>query len=57
MADILGWLGLDNAGVLDVSTMIAPRGAKLLPEVERLLPALIARLSDYHREFGYAAGS
>lgn len=56
MAGILDWLSLDNSGVPDVSTMIAPRGAKLLPEVERLLPALVARLSDYYREFGYAAG-
>jgi Sulfotransferase family len=57
MAGILGWLGLNNSGVPDVSTMIAPRGGKLLPEVERLRPTLAARLSDHYREFGYAARS
>jgi hypothetical protein len=57
VAGILGWLGLDTAGVPDVSAMIAPRGGALLPEVERLRPALAARLREYYREFGYAAGS
>lgn len=57
MAGILGWLGLDSSGVPDVSTLIAPRGGKLLPEVERLRPRLATRLSEYYREFGYAAGS
>ena len=57
MTGILDWLGLDNSGVPDVSALIAPRGGKLLPEVERLRPALAARLSDYYREFGYAAVS
>lgn len=57
VAGILGWLGLDPSGVPDLSAMIAPRGGKLLPEVERLRPTLAARLRDYYREFGYAAGS
>ena len=54
LAGILGWLGLDNP---DFSTMIAPRGGKLLPEVECLRPAFAARLNEYYRQFGYAAGS
>lgn len=57
IAGVLGWLGLGTAGVPDVSAMITPRGGALLPEVERLRPRLAARLGDYHREFGYAAGS
>ena len=57
MAGILGWLGFDNSGVPDLSTMIAPRGGALLPEVERLRPTLAARLRTYCREFGYADGS
>lgn len=57
VANILDWLGLDNSGVPDFSAMIAPRGGKLLPEVERLRPGLAARLSDYHRMFGYTLGS
>ncbi|QEL20962.1 sulfotransferase family protein [Limnoglobus roseus] len=57
LAGILGWLGLDTVGVPDMSAVIAPRGGSLLPEVERLRPALTARLHDYYREFGYAAGS
>ena len=57
MAGILGWLGTENSGVPDVSTMIAPRSGPLLPEVERIRPTLAARLSEYYREFGYAVGS
>lgn len=53
MAGILGWLGLDTVSVPDVSALIAPRGGTLLPEVERLRPALAARLRDYYREFDY----
>lgn len=56
IAAILGWLGLGDSGIPDLSTMIAPRGGKLLPEVERLRPMFAARLSDYYREFGYSAG-
>ncbi len=57
VAGVLGWLGLDTSAVPDVSTMIAPRSGELLPEVERLRPTLAARLRDYYREFGDAAGS
>jgi hypothetical protein len=57
LAGVLGWLGLDNSGVPDVSAMIAPRGGKLLPEVERLRPRIATRLSDYYRRFSYAVGS
>ena len=50
-------LPLGTPGVPDVSAMIAPRGGTLLPEVERLRPALAARLRDHYREFGYSADS
>jgi Sulfotransferase family len=57
LAGILSWLGLNTSGVPDISTMIAPRSGKLLPEVERLRPLLAGRLSAYTRTFGGAAGS
>jgi hypothetical protein len=57
MAGILAWLGLDNSGMPDISTMIAPRSGLLLPEIKRLRPMLAARLSDYCREFSYMAGA
>jgi hypothetical protein len=56
VAGILGWLGLAAGGVPDLSARIAPRAGPLLPEVERLRPALAARLPDYYRRHGYAAG-
>ncbi len=54
LACILGWLDLDNSNLPDVSTMIALRIGKLLPEVERLRPTLAARLKEYYHTFGYA---
>jgi hypothetical protein len=57
LAGILGWLGLDDSGAPDVSAMIAPRGGRLLPEVERLRPRIAARLGPYYRDFGYATES
>lgn len=48
LAGVLGWLGLDAAGVPDVSAQVAPRSGPLLPAV--------ARLWDYYPAFGYDPG-